>query len=768
MKPIRKLLLRELLMLMGLLVAVSVAFAWFGTRRILDEQIEARSSENLARLAGDIRNDFDNVERVARAAARWWAEGRLNTMDGAGAEAQLRPLMQEFPEIANLVVITTDGWGLSCLRETPGLGVYHLDARQEKAQKRYFFRNGTPQLAPVWEPTPYRVFQRPWYAVAQASPGPQWVSAYRFVTLATHGISYIIPLRDGRGNFQGAICADIFLDSLSAKTWAAQPTPHSQALVTDETGRALLLPKGVDLASQPSPFLRTVGPDFLPLFHTLLPRWDALKRQAGSFHLRHKGAHYTCTVMPLESKGVQWYLSLAVPDQDFLGTSRWAVVLLLTAGLFICLLGVWRARGLADRFSAPLEALAKAADALGEGAAPALVATGIQEVATLAQALHRAGAAIEKDAELQIKLQHSQRLETVGTLAGGIAHDVNNQLAAIVGQLNLGREFLPADHPSAKRIEKAEDAAQRCAQMIKALLGFAHQTGPDLQTIDLNELVRRTGALLERLLGGRIRLDLDLASDLGQVRGDSVSLEQVLMNLAVNARDAMPSGGRLWIATRPGSGNQILLSVKDTGAGIPEEILPRIFDPFFTTKEVGKGTGLGLAMVFGIVQTHGGKIRVESAVGQGTEFLITLEKAVPMPPSKSDHARPEAEETSFAGHRILVVEDEAPLRELLAEGFISRRAQVDTARDGEEGWTLWKGSRYDLIISDQRMPELTGLELVARIRATGSTIPILLTSGYGLEGMEPELARDPNLRTLLKPFSFRRLFLVAKELMDTK
>ncbi|MBK8793847.1 MAG: response regulator [Holophaga sp.] len=770
MKPIRKLLLRELLMLMGLLVLVSVSFAWFGTRRILDEQIEARSSESLARLAGDLRKDFDNVERVAQAAARWWAEGKLDTTEGAAAGAQLRPLMLEFPEIANLVVVTTDGWGLSCLREATGLGIYQLDARQANAQKRYFFRKGETQSAPSWEPTPYRVFQRPWYTVAQSATGPQWVSAYRFATLATHGISYVIPLRDAHGKFQGAICADIFLDSLSARTWAAQPTPHSQVLVTDETGRALILPR--DTASSPdtyhaSPFLRTLGPDFLPLFHTLLPRWQASGRPLGAMHLRHHGTHYTCTIKPLEAKGVQWFLSLAVPDQDYLGASRWAVVLLLSSGLCICLVGIWRARGLADRFSAPLETLAQAAHALGQGSAPVLVPSNISEVATLAEALHRAGMAIEKDSELQLKLQHSQRLETVGTLAGGIAHDVNNQLAAIVGQLNLGREFLPADHPSAKRIEKAEDAAQRCAQMIKALLGFAHQTCPALQAIDLNALVRRTGTLLERLLGGRIRLDIDLAPDLGLVHGDLVSLEQVLMNLAVNARDAMPMGGRLWISTRPTPNNQIQLSVKDTGSGIPAEILPRIFDPFFTTKEVGKGTGLGLAMVFGIIQTHAGHIEVKSEAGQGAEFIITLDRVEPPPPVEVNSPTQEMEEHFFAGRRILVVEDEPPLRELLAEGFISRRAQVDTARDGEEGWMLWKGSRYDLIISDQRMPELTGLELVTRIRATGSSIPILLTSGYGLEGMESELARDPHLRTLLKPFSFRRLFQLAKELLES-
>ncbi|MDP2876580.1 MAG: ATP-binding protein, partial [Holophaga sp.] len=578
MKPIRKLLLRELLAMMGLVVAVSVLFAWLGTRRILDEQIEARSRESLARLAGDIRTDLGNVERVAHTAARWWAEGRLNTKDGESTEGQLRPLMMESPEIANLVIVTTDGWGLSCLREANGLNAYQLDARQDSALKRYFFRNNAPVLTASWEPTPYRIFRRPWYVEALSSDGPRWVSAYRFANLPTQGISYIYPLRDKEGKFQGAICADIFLQSLSARTWAAQPTPNSQALVTDEKGRALVLPKtfSASLEGQQSTFfLRSVGPDFLPQFHSLLQQWEDAVRPPRPIHLRHQGVDFTCMVMPLDAKGVQWYLSLAIPNKDFLGASRWVATVLLFSGLLVCLFGVLRARRLANRFSAPLEALAKAAHGLGEGSLPDQVPTRIAEFATLGDALQRAGEALEKDSQLQLKLQHSQRLETIGTLTGGIAHDVNNQLAAIVGQLNLGREFLAADHPAAKRIEKAEDAAHRCAQMIKALLGFSHQTHPDLKAVDLNELVRQTGALLERLLGGRIRLDLELAPDLNQVKGDPVGLEQVLMNLAVNARDAMPDGGRLWISTHMGPEGEIMLSVKDTGTGIPTEILSK-------------------------------------------------------------------------------------------------------------------------------------------------------------------------------------------------
>lgn len=772
MKPIRKLLLRELLVLMGLLVLVSVSLVWIGTSRILDEQIEARSRENLARLDRDIRTDLSVVERLGRTTANWWASGTLRLDDLASAEAYLTPLLEASPEVANLVIIGADGWGLSCSREVSGLSAYHLDARLEHALKRYLRKGGRRLESTEWEPTPYRVFQRPWYKAAEAAATPQWVDAYRFANLPTHGLSYAIPLRSADGVFKGAVCVDIFLASLSERTWAAQPTAGSLALVTDQSGKALILPKGLAPGGdprQPSPFLRQVSPDFLPLFHALLSRWKAEGQSLHPIRLRQGFRGYTCTVMPLKGvEGVEWYLSLAVPDADYLGGGRKVVAFLLGAGLLVTLLAAWRSVRLAKRFGTPLEDLAKAAHALGTGTTPDPVPTPIQEFSTLGDAIHRAGKALEKESELQLKLQHSQRLETVGTLTGGIAHDVNNQLAAIVGQLNLGREFLAQGHPAAKRMEKAEDAAQRCAQMIKSLLSFSHQTRSELGSLDINELVQRTATLVERLLGGRIRLELELAPDLPTVLGDHVGLEQVLMNLAVNSRDAMPQGGRLLIATRLAAKGEICLSVRDTGTGIPEELRSKIFDPFFTTKEVGKGTGLGLAMVFGIVQAHQGRIEVDSQVGKGTEFRIHLATGTPEGPAEADVQTRDLAEVSLAGRRILVVEDEVPLRELLAEAFTTRRAQVDTARDGAEGWALWQGSYYDLVISDQRMPEMTGLELLARIRASRSQVPVILASGYGLEGAEADLDRDPRLRILSKPFSFKRLFALVGELLEGK
>jgi len=769
MQPLRRLLLKELLILFGLLASVSAGLAWLGINRILDQQIEARAQEDLNKLARDIRRDLLDIERVGRTAARWWEEGKIPAQDLPSAEHQLASLLEEFPSVANLVLISVDGWGLSMSRLPYGLSSYHLDARKPEAQKRYLRQGGQPLASTFWEDTPYRVFQRPWFEAASQARSPQWVGAYRFVNRPTHGLSYAIPLRDAQGQFRGALCADIFLDALSERTWNVRPTAHSEALVSDGEGKALILPKGNTLAAK-SPaeatYLSRLSPDFLPLFDALLKRWKQLGQPNALFPIKHGGDRFTCIVHQLEGvKGVSWFLSLAVPDEDYRGGGQRVALAIFVAGLLASIGGVWRVFRIAHRVSSPLEALAGSALALGKGTIPNPVSTDIEELHTLGLALERAGHALEQEAELQLKLQHSQRLETVGTLTGGIAHDVNNQLAAIVGQLNLGREYLDADHPASLRLSKAEAAAHRCARMIRSLLGFTHQAKPELVNLDLNEVVRHTTSLVERLLGGRIRLELDLATQLPPVQGEAVSLEQVLMNLSVNARDAMPEGGLLQIRTSRVA-QEVCLAVKDNGSGIPPEVLPKIFDPFFTTKAVGQGTGLGLAMVFSIVKAHEGRLEVVSESGKGSEFKVFLRAGEPQPAPES-HNPAQAFSTAFlVGRRILVVEDEAQLRDLLSEAFTLRQAQVESACHGREGWERWQESPYDLVISDQRMPEMTGLELLARIRATGSTVPVILASGYGLEGLESTLAQDPHIHFLPKPFTLQQLFRLAATALE--
>jgi len=765
-KPIRKLLLHELMALLGLMVAVSVALVWFGMQGTMDKQIEARTQESIVRLERDLRGNLLEAEQGGRVAASWLEDGRIPLDQPMIAEGILAPIFKESSSISSLIIMGADGQGVALYPRARGWTTFGLQGAGNQIHRNLYRENGTLLDPPRTDSISLRFQDRPWYLAAQKTQIPRWVEPYTFLSAPDHGISFVAPVQNNQGQLRSVVCVDVLLDTLSRQVWETRPTPNAQALVCDERMQVLVATKDSEDRGN---FLKPLGPDNFPLFQQLVSQWKAPGHGSQLIRLQHGGRNFAGRVMPMSgSRGLSWLVCLAVPETDIQGNLRGLTGTLLAVGLGFLVLVAWRLRHLSRRIADPLALLARDAEALGEGATPNPPDSAIQEIRTLGMALQRAGHALEKESEMQLKLQHSQRLETVGTLTGGIAHDVNNQLAAIVGQLNLGREYLDPDHPAAHRMEKAEEAAQHCAKMIKSLLGFSHRARPELEILDLNQLVHTTATLVERLLGGRIRLDLDLAPDLEPVRGDRVNLEQVLMNLAVNARDAMPQGGRLLVSTRPETRGEICLSVKDSGTGIPPEVLPKIFDPFFTTKEVGKGTGLGLAMAFGIVQAHEGRIEVDSQLGVGTEFRIYLPSQTGNTCHDPEIPTQNMDEASFVGRRILVVDDEPSLRELLAEAFTARRALVDTAQNGAEAWILWRDSHYDLIISDQRMPELTGLELLARIRAAGSQVPVILASGYGLEGAEVELSQDSQLRVLPKPFTFKRIFALAGELLESK
>ncbi|MBI1754075.1 MAG: response regulator [Acidobacteria bacterium] len=772
MVPLRRLLQRELLLLIGLLAGLTTLLAWAGMSRSMDQQIQARSRESLARLSSDLKGDLALVERVGGTVDRWWREGRVSFGDLPGAEAQIAPVLEEFPLVANLVFVSAEGWGLSMSRLSDGLATYHLDARRPQAMKRYLRQGGRRLPFAVWERTPYKVYQRPWWKLATESTSAQWVGAYRFVNLPTHGLSYMVPLRGPGGELQGAICVDIFLRTLSQRAWEAQPTPHAQVLVSDDRGTALILPgvlSGNAASPEGLPFLRPLGPDFLPLFHRLQGVWSKARDKREPFRLRFGGEGYTCIAEPLVgAAGVDWRLSLAIPDRDVQGPAKRLSMILLLAGLVIMGLAAWRVVLLSRRFSAPLEALAAMAQSMGEGETPGPVETRIQEIQTLGQAIQRAGAAVQQEVSLQRQLLRSQRVQVVGTLSGGIAHDVNNQLAAIVGQLDLARQALPEGDPARRRMDLAEETAHRCSAMVRSLLKFTHQTRHEFLPVDLNALVRSTAALLGHLLGGRIQLELTLEPGLGPVQGDPVGLEQVIMNLAINARDAMPGGGVLTIATGRAAGGAVRLSVKDTGLGIPADVLPRVFEPFFSTKAAEQGHGLGLAMVSGIVRAHAGRIEVQSQPGAGAEFQIFLPEG--RAPGESHPAAAAALQQlpSLRGLRILVVEDEIHLRDLLMEMLTLRGADATAAQDGAEGWEKFLQGAFDLVICDQQMPRMTGLELLARLREGHLGLPVILISGHGLEGIEEGQARDARLRILAKPYGLNQLLGLIGELLGDR
>jgi PAS domain S-box-containing protein len=379
------------------------------------------------------------------------------------------------------------------------------------------------------------------------------------------------------------------------------------------------------------------------------------------------------------------------------------------------------------------------------------------------------------------RLRRAERLETVGRLAGGIAHEANNQMSVILGsaQFVLRREDIP--DVVREDVEHIQRAAERTAGITRQLLAFSRRQVLQPQVLDLNALVQRSEPILRRTLGERSRLVVRPAGGLGRVKADPGQLEQVLLNLVLNAHDAMPDGGTVTIETsnvaltpeyaalKPVAtivpGAHLLLSVGDTGIGMDRETVGRAFEPFFTTKPMGEGTGLGLATVYGIVKQSGGYIWVYSEPGQGTTFKIYLPAVGGMPTERGRH---DSMPVALDGEAVLVVEDEADVRRIIGRLLREQGYRVLEAPHGREALAIAGDptNRIDLIIADVVMPGLGGRELAARLAERRPEVPILFTSGYtGHDVVERGLI-ERDWPFLAKPVAPDALARKVRELLD--
>jgi PAS domain S-box-containing protein len=384
-------------------------------------------------------------------------------------------------------------------------------------------------------------------------------------------------------------------------------------------------------------------------------------------------------------------------------------------------------------------------------------------------------------ATLEDQLRHSQKMETIGRLAGGVAHDFNNLLMVIQGYSDLALRELGQGNPLRENIEEIRKATGRAAGLIQQLLAFSRCQILDMKVLDLNAIVKDLEKMLRRVIKEDIDLVTTLAEDLGKVKTDPGQMEQVILNLAANARDAMPHGGKLTLETanvrldegygllqvglQPG--HYVMLSVSDTGTGMSPDVKERIFDPFFTTKEVGKGTGLGLSQVYGIVKQSGGSIWVDSHPGKGTTFNVyfpRVEKPVELPlinaaPSK----RSQGTET------ILLVGDEEMVRTLARTTLEKNGYRVLEASNGEDALQTVQEYAHDpihLMVTDMLMPGMTGLKLAERLAPLHPEMKVLYMSGHGdIPTPEPS-AVDPRIDFLPKPFSPDSLAYKVRELLD--
>jgi PAS domain S-box-containing protein len=387
---------------------------------------------------------------------------------------------------------------------------------------------------------------------------------------------------------------------------------------------------------------------------------------------------------------------------------------------------------------------------------------------------------ITEHLQLETQLRQAQKIESLGRLAGGVAHDFNNLLTVINGYSDIILRGLPPNDPLHLSADAIKKAGERAAGLTQQLLAFSRKQIVKPRLLDLNTIVADSQRMLQRLIGEDVELTTQLDPSLGRVLSDPDQIYQVIINLAVNARDAMPEGGTLKIATGnvelDGShrgrypdavpGSYVRISVTDTGTGMDEPTMQSAFEPFFTTKEPGKGTGLGLSTVHGIVRQSGGWIEVSSKVGEGTTFDIYLPRMDPGPPDRAVAALPE---TEHGGGTLLVVEDDEGVRGLTTGILESQGYRVLEAANGDEALAVEKehAGEIDLVLTDIVLPGMNGKALYDRLRAVRPRIKVLFTSGYTSDVISRS-GLDQDVAWLPKPFDANSLTAKVREVLKRK
>ena len=383
--------------------------------------------------------------------------------------------------------------------------------------------------------------------------------------------------------------------------------------------------------------------------------------------------------------------------------------------------------------------------------------------------------------QLEEQFRQAQKMEAVGRLAGGVAHDFNNLLMVINGYTEVLLEQLEPGDSRHQKVQSIQQAADRAAMLTRQLLAFSRKQLLELKVVDVNHVIGDMERLLRPLIGENIELVTHLSPDAGRTRADAGQLEQVIMNLVVNAKDAMPDGGKITIRSSEITvrnnfrehryiqpGRYVVISLADTGHGMDKETLSRIFEPFFTTKEKGKGTGLGLSTVYGIVKQSGGYVFANSDVGGGTTFFIYLPRVEDSPEAYLPVKSPENE--NRGSETVLLVEDEDSVRELVRETLAIRGYRVLEADNGEAGLRVAEqhGDEIDILITDVVMPGMGGRELAKRLMAMRPKIGVLYLSGYTEDAIVNHGALDSGTAFLQKPFTLQKLAQKVREVLRSK
>lgn len=611
MISIRRLLVREFL-----IVGTLALLLLLGTRGLAEfwtirAQATTQAGQSFELLKDGINHHTQDAETLGQSLALLWRRGAL-APGQPGTELALEALLRQ-SSAQNLILVDTLG-DLASAHFIDGTyrtrSLVRVDGLMRIQEREWNEAGQVAQSRLLDLPAPDYT-QRPWYRQAVDTHTPSWTLPYLFVSPPLPGVTYCLPVKDAQGKVLGAVGVDLRLQELDQLIGKYKPTPGARSFITTPEGKAI---------ASGNPDAAGAG----PLQEAALAQADAdsewpMVNAEGRRWLVHRDR--------LDGSG--WMIVAAIPVGDLISMPRRITLSALAIGFATILAIALRLMAVSRRLTVPLMELAVASEGLLAEHPVPLAPTDIHELALAREALAAASTSLRERQRLEAELQRIQRLELVGNMASGLAHDMNNHLAAIQGQVELAGLKAP-EGPAAPYIARALDACGRMGRLLQDLVAFGRPRQIAMERVDLNALLWQTGRLLEHSRGKPMQVEFDLDPAGPVVLGDRVQLEQVILNLGFNAKDASPERGRITLMTRHRDG-EACFEISDSGTGMTPEVREKLFTPFFSTKGAGGGTGLGLAMVASIVKAHGGRITVESEPGFGSIFTVWLPLASPEP-----------------------------------------------------------------------------------------------------------------------------------------
>ncbi len=643
MSRLKRLVLWKSVLLTTLCSVALLGLWWWGLVHTVVTQGRTRAQQSLNQMQQTLTLEFSRAEQTGLAFGSWWSrEG--GALDSPESLQKVIPFLENGAIITNLLLSRVDGDSACVVRRE---GQWNLVLyRGGRNPKRYLVQDGqwVPNPLSIDDQATYDARERHWYRFGAAQTKASWtLEAYPYYASPVAGFTFAVPIRSPQGALEGVIGVDVSLGELSQLLWAHQPTPETRVIVTDRSGRLLVPPQIPAMPQSSNGFAYQLRPLPPGLLHGLLH--GQITEPAGELPpLIDPAKSYVSCTGAFSSQGrPSMELHIAIPKDDLFPGQRWYAAFTLVLALLAVVGVAWTLFDLHKRVMRPMRQLAEGLDQpAGQVAESMDFNSDIWELQRVGEKLQLAGRTDQQMRLLMHRVEHSQRVDSIGAMAPGIVHDVTNQLTMVLGQISICRTILDAHPELQPYLHAAEGATVKCAEVLRALMDYSRPNQDQRELLSLNLVVEGAVSLLRQVLGSSIQVELDLGRDLPTLYGEPIKLQQVLVNLGLNARDAMPEGGHLLFRTYPQK-NSLCLEVSDTGSGMSEEVRQRLFEPFFTTKDPDKGTGLGLAMVANIISAHGGRIVVTSEPGQGTCFQITF------PPSLRKRGEQVMDPDSFLG-----------------------------------------------------------------------------------------------------------------------